>query len=78
MFSSHQSLLPPGFETERDGESLERLCDVLLREDEGYLTETLRLSIVRAIVEQDGGRVHVRSQVGQGSTFGFSLPVEEG
>jgi signal transduction histidine kinase len=38
----------------------------------------LGLSIVRAIVEQHGGRVHVRSQLGQGSTFGFSLPVEEG
>ncbi len=36
----------------------------------------LGLSIVRAIVEQHGGRVCVRSQRGEGSTFGFTLPVE--
>ncbi len=35
----------------------------------------LGLSIVRAIVEQHGGRVYVRSQPGQGSTFGFTLPL---
>lgn len=38
----------------------------------------LGLSIVRAIVEQMGGQVHVRSQLGQGSTFGFTLPLGEG
>lgn len=38
----------------------------------------LGLSIVQAIVEQMGGRVYVQSQLGQGSTFGFTLPVEEG
>ena len=35
----------------------------------------LGLSIMRAIVEQHGGQVYCRSQVGQGSTFGFYLPV---
>jgi len=34
----------------------------------------LGLSIVKAIVEAHGGQVSVRSQEGQGSTFGFSLP----
>jgi signal transduction histidine kinase len=38
----------------------------------------LGLSIVKAIVEQHGGHVTCRSQLGQGSTFGFSLPLEEG
>jgi signal transduction histidine kinase len=38
----------------------------------------LGLAIVRAIVEQQGGRVYCRSQIGQGSTFGFALPLEEG
>lgn len=38
----------------------------------------LGLSIVRAIIEQHGGCVFCRSQLGQGSTFGFSLPVDEG
>ena len=32
------------------------------------------LPIVRAIVEQHGGRVDCRSELGQGSTFRFSLP----
>ncbi len=34
----------------------------------------LGLPIARAIVEQHGGQVYCRSELGQGSTFGFSLP----
>ncbi|MBS1245781.1 MAG: two-component hybrid sensor and regulator, partial [Chloroflexi bacterium] len=34
----------------------------------------LGLSIVRRIVEKLGGQVGVESQVGQGSTFSFTLP----
>ncbi len=36
----------------------------------------LGLAIVREIVEQHGGTVGVTSQVGQGSTFSFTLPIE--
>jgi signal transduction histidine kinase len=35
----------------------------------------LGLAIVRRIVEKLGGRVWVESEVGQGSTFGFTLPA---
>jgi signal transduction histidine kinase len=35
----------------------------------------LGLSIVRRIVELHGGRAWVESQVGEGTTFGFSLPL---
>ena len=34
----------------------------------------LGLSIVRRIIEKLGGRVGVESEVGQGSTFYFTLP----
>ena len=36
----------------------------------------LGLAIVRRLVEAHGGRVWVRSEVGQGSTFCFSLPID--
>jgi len=36
----------------------------------------LGLSISKEIVELHGGRIWVQSQVGEGSTFGFSLPCE--
>ena len=38
----------------------------------------LGLSISKLIVEAHGGRIWLKSQVGQGSTFGFDLPMMEG
>jgi len=37
----------------------------------------LGLSIAKQLVEAHGGRISVKSQVGQGTTFAFTLPVTE-
>jgi two-component system OmpR family sensor kinase len=36
----------------------------------------LGLAIVLSIVEAHGGEVFVASEIGVGSTFGFTLPIE--
>lgn len=58
----------------------QRLFQRFFRTDDARQQRTagtgLGLSIVKAVVEQHGGRVFCRSQLGQGSTFGFSLPLE--
>jgi len=44
------------------------------RVEEGY---GLKLSIVRLLIEKCGGQVGLESQVGQGSTFYFTLPITQ-
>jgi signal transduction histidine kinase len=49
-----------------------RADDARMRGTAGF---GLGLPIARAIVEQHGGHIFLRSQLGQGSTFGFALPL---
>jgi signal transduction histidine kinase len=60
-------------------EELPRLFDRFHRVDRSRTRATggagLGLAIVRHLVEAHGGRVWVRSRVGEGSTFGFALPL---
>jgi signal transduction histidine kinase len=64
--------IPPGH--------LPHLFDRFYRTDASRSRTTggagLGLAIVRQLAEAHGGRVWVESEVGKGSTFGFSLPAE--
>lgn len=59
---------------------LERIFDRFYRIDGAMSRKTngagLGLYLVRAIVETHGGSIRVKSKLGQGSTFYFTLPLE--
>jgi chemotaxis family two-component system sensor kinase Cph1 len=59
-------------------QNLERLFEKFFRvaDDEGYAQGTgLGLSIAKQIIEVHGGEMTVVSELGQGSTFAFTLPI---
>jgi signal transduction histidine kinase len=62
-------------------EHLNRLFEKFFRVDSGLKRHVvgsgLGLPICRTIVEAHGGRIWAESKVGQGSTFYFTLPLEE-
>jgi signal transduction histidine kinase len=63
----------PAAEHEKIFERFYRLGSELRRETQGV---GIGLSIVKHVVEAHGGRVLVRSEVGQGSRFTIELPME--
>ena len=56
-----------------------KIFDRFFRADDPLVQETpgtgLGLSIVKSLVEMHGGQVWVESELGEGSTFTFSLPI---
>lgn len=65
----------PGIPAEDLSRIWERFYRVEKSRSRGGGGTGLGLSIVKEIVEAHGGRVNVRSEVGKGSTFTFTLPV---
>jgi signal transduction histidine kinase len=63
------------------GDALERIFERFYRLDKARSREQggtgLGLSIVKHIIASHGGKVWARSDLGQGATFFFTLPVEK-
>ena len=56
----------------------ERFYRVSGQQDGEYVGSGLGLTFVKSISDRHGGRVWLKSQLGQGSTFYFSLPASGG
>jgi signal transduction histidine kinase len=60
----------------------ERIFERFYRGDDPLVIETpgtgLGLAIIKNLVEMHGGRIWVESEVGKGSTFAFTLPLDGG
>ncbi len=62
-------------------EDREKIFERFFRSEDTVVQEApgtgLGLSIVQSLVERQGGQVWVESELGQGSTFTFSIPIAE-
>jgi signal transduction histidine kinase len=62
-------------------EELDRIFERFYRSDDPLVRDQagtgLGLSITKSLVELHGGQLWVKSEVGKGSTFGFTLPLAE-
>jgi signal transduction histidine kinase len=65
----------PGIE-EKHFERIFRIFQTLSSGDD-YENTGVGLTVVKKIVELYGGKIYVRSEVGKGSTFFFTLPKQE-
>ncbi|MBI3362003.1 MAG: GAF domain-containing protein [Chloroflexi bacterium] len=65
--------IPPALQSKLF-QKFSRLGQKETRKEEGH---GLGLAIVKSVIDAHGGRVWVESQVGQGSTFAFSLPLSQ-
>jgi len=65
----------PGIAQEDQARVFEKFYRVQEKGRENIHGSGLGLAIVKSIAEHHGGRVWLRSQLGQGSTFFFSLPI---
>jgi signal transduction histidine kinase len=64
-----------GISEERQGRLFQRFYRAREEATDHIPGTGLGLSLVKTVVERHGGKVWVRSALGKGSTFGFSLPL---
>jgi two-component system, OmpR family, clock-associated histidine kinase SasA len=64
-----------GISEERQGRLFQRFYRAREDATEHIPGTGLGLSLVKTVIERHGGKVWVRSALGKGSTFGFSLPL---
>ena len=58
-------------------ENLSRIFDAFFTTKDGVKDVGLGLSVCYGFVEEHGGDIHVRSRVGEGTTFSVILPVAQ-
>ncbi len=68
----------PGIPEEHRAAIFDRFYQVDSSHTRSYGGAGLGLSVANAVVRAHGGRLHVRSQLGKGSTFWFTLPRSQG
>ena len=66
-----------GIPAEEQERIFEPHYQIVPSKDEGSISGGIGLAVIKPLIELHGGKIWLKSKVGKGSTFTFSLPVAE-